>query len=92
MVLAVQIALFSAGRRSPAEGRHTARNGDSASVLPPPVAQRDAADRRSPMPAADSARRDWPGSRRLAPMPVVSMMRANVPAAGTPVRAYCASS
>ncbi len=26
-----------------------------------PVTQRDDADRRSPMPAADSARRDWPG-------------------------------
>ena len=32
------------------------------------------------MPAADSALRDWPGSRRRARCP--STMRANVPAAG----------
>jgi hypothetical protein len=41
-----------------------APNGGSASVRQDlPVTQRDDADRSSPMSAADSARRDWPGSR-----------------------------
>ena len=45
--------------------------GGSASVLPDlPVTQRDAAYRHSQMPTADSARRDWPGGRRRAQVPV----------------------
>ncbi len=42
------------------------------------ITQRAAVDQRGPMLAADSAQRDWAGSRRRAPVPVD--VRANVPA------------